>query len=362
MRNRLILALVGVCLAAPSVYGQMRVTGNINATQVDSGTFTSISLFPTGTTSSTLALGSDSRFGNATKLNGTDISSLSGVLKLTSGTPAASGYADIVALFSGCGAGTPIPNFNTGACVAAGGTGTVTSVALTSPSIFTVANSPITGSGTLALSYATGLTANQVLGTNGSGAAGLYSITGAMLPNPGASALGGVKSATAATNNFQTGIDTSGNPTFAQPAFSNLSGTATAAQIPTSIPVWTKYTIAYTAAQTAALTNAVTVTTLAANQAVCGVISKTSTAFTGTSITSAGITIGDSNGTATTYAPTSYNLLTAVSNTNFQSNNVVGLASFAGGTIQANFTAVGANLTALTAGSVDIRVCTFYLP
>jgi hypothetical protein len=51
----------------------------------------------------------------------------------------------------------------------------------------------------------------------------------ARLPNPSAGALGGVKSASASANQFQTGIDTSGNPTFAQPAASNISGLANVA-------------------------------------------------------------------------------------------------------------------------------------
>jgi hypothetical protein len=52
------------------------------------------------------------------------------------------------------------------------------------------------------------------------------------LPTPTASTLGGVKSATAPGNQFQTGIDTSGNPLFAQPAFSNISGIIVDAQLP----------------------------------------------------------------------------------------------------------------------------------
>ena len=51
-----------------------------------------------------------------------------------------------------------------------GGTGTVTSVALAAPGIFTVSGSPITSSGTLALSLQT-QTANQVWAGPTSGAA-----------------------------------------------------------------------------------------------------------------------------------------------------------------------------------------------
>lgn len=63
-------------------------------------------------------------------------------------------------------------------------TGTVTSVALTVPSWLTVAGSPVTTSGTLAVTAAGGQTANQFIATpNGStGAVGLRSIVAADLP------------------------------------------------------------------------------------------------------------------------------------------------------------------------------------
>lgn len=57
-----------------------------------------------------------------------------------------------------------------GACASGGGSGTVTSVAATVPSILSVAGSPITSSGTLALSLAT-QTANQVFAGPTTGAA-----------------------------------------------------------------------------------------------------------------------------------------------------------------------------------------------
>ncbi len=64
------------------------------------------------------------------------------------------------------------------------GTGTVTSVGLTAPSVFSVASSPVTTSGTLAVTFATGQTANQVLASpNGStGAVALRSLVGADIP------------------------------------------------------------------------------------------------------------------------------------------------------------------------------------
>ena len=91
--------------------------------------------------------------------------------------------------------------------------GTVTSVAATVPSGLAVSGSPITTTGTLALTWS---------GT----------IPASSLPAPSATTLGGTQSATAAANNFMTGISTAGVPTFAQPAFSNLSGSVAAAQMP----------------------------------------------------------------------------------------------------------------------------------
>lgn len=64
------------------------------------------------------------------------------------------------------------------------GTGTVTSVALTMPTGFSVANSPITGSGTLAVTFTSGQTANRFLATpNGTtGALSLRAIVAGDLP------------------------------------------------------------------------------------------------------------------------------------------------------------------------------------
>ena len=70
--------------------------------------------------------------------------------------------------------------------------------------------------------FATGTDASHLTGT----------MPALVLPTPTATTLGGVESATAPANQFQTGINTSGVLTFAQPAFSNLSGVATTAQLP----------------------------------------------------------------------------------------------------------------------------------
>lgn len=60
-------------------------------------------------------------------------------------------------------------------------------------------------------------------------------LSGNRLPNPSASTLGGVESITVVTHNFLTGISTAGVPSQAQPAFTDISGTAVDAQIPSSM-------------------------------------------------------------------------------------------------------------------------------
>lgn len=59
-------------------------------------------------------------------------------------------------------------------------------------------------------------------------------IGGGRLPAPTTTVLGGVKSAAAASHQFQTGIDTSGNPTFAQPAAGDVTGLAASATTDTT--------------------------------------------------------------------------------------------------------------------------------
>jgi len=118
-----------------------------------------------------------------------------------------------------------------------GGTGTVTSVGLSLPAVFTVSGSPVTTSGTLTGAFATGQTANEFLATpNGStGALGLRTIVAADVPTLNqnttgtAGGLSGTPSITinalsATTINGAALSGTfSGNPTFSgTPVFSNF--------------------------------------------------------------------------------------------------------------------------------------------
>jgi len=149
--------------------------------------------------------------GNATSIQGLAVSATppSGVQCFQSNS------GDTQALWGSCSGTTGVTNFSAGNL---------------SP-LFTssVATSTTTPALTFTLSTAA---ANTVFGNcTGSTAAPSYcSITGAMLPNPGASTLGGVESLSVVGHNFLTGISTSGVPTQAQPAFSDISGTLTIAQ------------------------------------------------------------------------------------------------------------------------------------
>jgi len=109
---------------------------------------------------------------------------VTGILK-ANGTSAysAADSGDVTSLWSGtCNATTYLRA--DGSCQAPPGSGTVTSVGLSAPSVFSVSGSPVTGIGTLALSFATGQTQNEGLFTpNGApGALSLRAMVAADLP------------------------------------------------------------------------------------------------------------------------------------------------------------------------------------
>jgi fibronectin-binding autotransporter adhesin len=130
--------------------------------------------------------------------------SLSGILKGN----AASAYtlaasSDVTNLWSGtCSSATFLRG--DGSCQAPAGAGTVTSVALTAPSVFSISGSPVTSAGTLALTFAGSQTQNEFLATpNGSaGAVGLRAMVGADVPaiNVAGSGNGGVTGILGASN------------------------------------------------------------------------------------------------------------------------------------------------------------------
>lgn len=189
-------------IAAATVYGNTAISDNRNGQALagggggGSGTVTNVGLAmpasifsvsgspvsTSGTLTAAYATGQ-----TANLIFGTDGSGNVGLMNLTAAQLPASGVTATT-----YGDSTHVPQFTvdskgrvtavTNVVIAAGGSGTVTSVALTLPSFFSVAGSPVTGAGTLAGSYATGLTANQVLGTSAGGSAGLLSLTLAHLP------------------------------------------------------------------------------------------------------------------------------------------------------------------------------------
>jgi hypothetical protein len=105
-----------------------------------------------------------------------------------------------------------------GSC--ATGTGTVTSVGLSMPSLFSVSGSPVTQSGTLTAALAN-QNAHLILAspTSGSAAAPTFrALVGADLPAPTASSLGGIESLSCVTGQFLNQISTAGVPLCGTPS------------------------------------------------------------------------------------------------------------------------------------------------
>lgn len=100
-----------------------------------------------------------------------------------------SASAPTATVLPNCGSSTQALAYSTGthafSCqTISAGTGTVTSVAQTVPSVFSITGSPVTTTGTLAIDWATGQTQNRVLASpNGSsGAVALRALVGADIP------------------------------------------------------------------------------------------------------------------------------------------------------------------------------------
>ncbi len=80
------------------------------------------------------------------------------------------------------------------------------------------------------------------------------------------------------------------------------------------------------------------------------------TAFAGAAITAMTVSVGLQGGSATFFT-NAFDIFQAVANNTLQQVSMFKSGSVAAVGITANFTATGANLTALTAGSVDIFLC-----
>ena len=118
-------------------------------------------------------------------------------------------------------------------CVTSLTQGTVTSVGLSMPAIFSVSGSPVTSSGTLTASWVA-QNANLVFAgpSSGSAAAPTFrTLVGADLPTPTVSALGGLKAlASATSHDWVQYVDTSGTQQLSQPGFGDISGTIASSQ------------------------------------------------------------------------------------------------------------------------------------
>ncbi len=115
------------------------------------------------------------------------------------------------------------------------GSGTVTSVGLTAPSWLAVSGSPVTSAGTLSLTTVT-QAANMFLASpNGSGG-GLVprEISGADLPSPAPTALGGVTSFASVAHQWLDSISTAGGPHSSQPSCNDLSNAAASCAVDTT--------------------------------------------------------------------------------------------------------------------------------
>lgn len=132
-----------------------------------------------------------------------------------------------------------VPEWNAGGftqCLSASGSGTVTTVNTdsTTSSMFTnTAN--VIGTGIVTLTYLTQVKNKVLIGpSSGSDAAPTYRLlVGADLPLPGAASLGGVFSKAAVSHQFLTAIVAAdGSVTSAQPAFTDVSGSVAAGQMP----------------------------------------------------------------------------------------------------------------------------------
>jgi len=125
-------------------------------------------------------------------------------------------------------------------------------------------------------------------------------------------------------------------------------------------PVWVKYTIPFGSLTAAALTQTITLFTLPARAKLIGVTLKHSAQFTAAGLTSLNLTLGSS------VDPQRYagalNISTAVSDTNFYDAGYYNSQTMAADAVNAVFTAVGANLNTLAAGSVDIWIGWVQLP
>lgn len=130
-------------------------------------------------------------------------------------------------------------------------------------------------------------------------------------------------------------------------------GPTTSAALAASIDIWNKVSLPYTAFQTASTTSTVTAATLPALYMLNGLVIKHSIAFSGGSISD--VTMGIGISTDHGKFINSFDVLQSVSDTAFDYIFDPFIGSFANPTsIQLTATSTSANLSSLSAGSVDV--------
>ena len=123
-------------------------------------------------------------------------------------------------------------------------------------------------------------------------------------------------------------------------------------------PSWIKYTVGYASLQTAALTNSATIFTLPAKGVIQAAHADVDTAFAGTAIVTLGVTLGDAGNNSRYLAS-----FTVLSTGLLTPSSGIWVPSMSGTTtIKVYATAVGANLSALSVGSLSVYVFWSTLP
>jgi hypothetical protein len=206
------------------------------------------------------------------------------------------------------------------------------------------------GTGTIA---ATSVPASGVSGT----------LAASNLPNPTASTLGGVQSAAAVANQWINSISAAGLPSLSQPAFSNLSGSATDSQMPSDHCQLNTYSVGATSGTvnlsgvtpfTAPVATLVTLPSV--NTRICFVEIMPSTAFTATGATALTVRLQSSAGTPIAYTP-NQDVSTVGANNFWTDAGSMADRSTGGQSVQAAFTFTGATAAA-SAGQVNIIIGT----
>lgn len=164
------------------------------------------------------------------------------------------------------------------------------------------------------------------------------------------------------TNTFNLGVGASGTVVYTAPtaqveggAWIDTAGDGVLTERP--ISYWIKVTKSFSDFSAAALTNTINLYQLAAREMIEDIVLKTTTSFTGGSISAYTFSAGDTTNGASQFI-SGYDGFAAVSGTGFSRATISnGLYSFTG-TEQLTITAtsVGANLNAATGGSVDIYI------